>query len=215
MPSGWGGSALQQYNLHTGRTRTLYRGLAEAFVPYGDDILFTALVPNPPEVDTKGNGAPEQMYAVNQRTGKPTRPPSGITAAKDGADTFQTDGDLIIWNAALGALRAWRPVWGRSISLLPQEWKLAYKLNISAPANPRLYKHFIVWQPSVTYVLDLRTYSFARITPRVSESDVSGPYVSVIDTDTNLDVAKRRGEQRWTQHLLNLDRLPGLPGCRR
>jgi hypothetical protein len=219
VPSGWGGSALMQYNLGTGATRTLYRGLTESLVPYGNDVLFTGLVPHPPNVNSTtntGQGAPEQMYAVNQDSGKPVAPPKGITAGPDGAESMQSDGDLIIWNAALGALRAWRPSWGKSISLLPQDWPEGIKLGMSSPASPRLYDHFVIWQPSQTYALDLRTNTFTRLTPKpVSESGVSGSILSIEDTSTPLDVAKARGQQQWDQYVVNLKSLPGLPRCSR
>jgi hypothetical protein len=215
VPSGWGGSSLMQYTLATGRTRALYQGLTESFVPYRDIVLYTALIPNPPNVATDtGAGAPERVYAVEQDSGRPVDPPAGITAGEDAANTMVTDGDIVIWNAALGAVRAWRSSWGRSISLLPQDWPEAFKLGLGAPAHPRLYRHFLIWQPSETYVLDLQTDSFAQVTPKVSEFEVSGPILSVEDTSTPLEVSKRRHlEEQWDQHLMNLAELPHLRRC--
>jgi hypothetical protein len=181
---------------------------------YGKDVLFTGLVPHPPSVDTNtGEGAPERMYAVDQDSGKSVAPPVGITAGRDGAESMQTDGTMIIWNAAMGALRAWTPQWGRSISLLPQHWPEALKLHMSVPANPRLYGHFVVWQPSETYVLDLRTNTFARVTPNAGESEVTGRFLSLADTTTPLSVARSRGQQQWNQYLVDLATVPGLARC--
>ena len=216
VPSGWGGSALEQYELATGRTRTLYRGLTEAFVPYGSMVLYTGLVAHPPGVDTNtGQGAPETVYAVDQVTGRAVPPPAGITAGRDGAAEMQTDGDVIVWNAALGALRAWRPAWHRSITLVPQNWEAGMKQGWGPPANPRIFDRFVISQPGPEFVYDLTTNSLARLTSAADSvvADVSGPYLSLALSRTPTGVAHQRGEQEWDQYLVDLRGLPRLPRC--
>lgn len=216
--SGWGGSALMQYDLGSGQTRTLYRGLTESFVPYGASVLFTALLPHAPgpsASNNSGTGPPENVQAVDQRTGRSVPAPSGLTAGPDGANTMLADGDLVVWNTWDGAIHGWRPSWGKTITLVPSfsSWPEAAKLGLSSPAMPRLYGQFLVWNPSTDYVLDLRTNSFARLTAETSSEDLSGSALSLeVYADAKAyDAANQR--IRFDQYLLDLSTLPDLAGC--
>lgn len=218
---GWGGSQLMQYRFADGRTRVLYRGLTEAFTPYGSEILFTALAPGAanysPSSATDPAGAPEVVQAVDQASGQPATPPVGLTAGPDGANTMVSDGDLVVWNTWDGAVHAWRAGWQKTITLIPSfsNWPEAAKLGLGAPAMPRLSGHFLVWNPSSDYVLDLRTDSFAQLTSQTSTEDVSGNWLSLESyADAHAyDQAQRR--IRFDETLMNLSALPDLPGCGR
>lgn len=213
---GWGGSELMQYTFATGRTRRLYRGLTEALVPYGDLVLYTALTPGTkPPGETPGQGVPEVVQAVRQDDGTPAPAPQGISLGTDGADTMVSDGDLVAWSAASGAINAWRPEWGRTIVLVPgfSQWPLAQKLGMSDPTMLRLYGHFLVFNPSVVYVLDLTTNSFTPLTSRPSGEDVSGSWLQLSEFTTKDSYNKETLEEQSNQHLLNLAELPDLPGC--
>jgi hypothetical protein len=214
--TGWGGSALMQYGLATHRTRMLYRGLTESFVPYGSTVLFTGIVAHPPKrtpADT--NGPPERMYAVEQATGRPVPAPPGITAAADHPNTMVTNGDLVVWATDL-VIRAWRPGWGKSITLVPSgsEWPEGAKLGISGPVYPRLYKHFLVWNSGATFVLDLLTDTFAQLDPadHAGGEDLSGSILA-LQPSTNVSSNTAAPTHAFDQYLINLVGLPGLPRC--
>jgi hypothetical protein len=216
--AGWGGSSLMQYDLATGITRRLYAGLTEAFVPYRNTILFTGIVPDPPHYDPSDtSGAPEQMYAVDQTSGQSLPVPAGITAATDVANNIITDGNMIIWNTWEGGLRAWKASWGRSITLVPNidsTWPEIQKLGLSDATMPALYGHFLVFNPSETYVLDLHTNTFAQIVTTPDNEDVTGPWMSVEAYTTQNSYDRATNVGTYNQYLVNLSQLPDLPSCK-
>jgi hypothetical protein len=214
--SGWGGSALMQYDLSTGSQRVLYEGLTEAFVAYGSMVIFSAIVAHPPPFSTNtGNGPPELLRAVDQATGVEVAPPSGITVAADGAETIVTNDDIIIWNVGSvpgGGLRAWRPTWGRSITIFPNlGWPVGLALQLGAADMPRLTGHFLVFQPSSTYVIDLRTNTFARLAANPGTEEVSGSQLSLQEYTTPNSYTKSPVRLQLDQYLLNMQSLPDLP----
>jgi hypothetical protein len=214
--SGWGGSALMQYSLATHQTRVLYRGLTESFVPYGSMVLYTAIVSHPPRpTPTDSNGPPERMYAADQASGRPVPVPPGITAAADRPNTMVSNGDLIVWATDL-VIRAWRPEWGRSITLVPSggEWPEGSRLGISGPVYPRLYKHFLVWNSGATFVLDLLTDTFAELDPpdHAGGEDLSGSILA-LQPSTNVSSNTAAPTHAYDQYLINLATLPGLARC--
>jgi hypothetical protein len=214
--TGWGGSALMQYAFATGHTRTLYRGLAEALVPYGRVVLFTALIPGskPPAVDT-GQGPPATVYAIEQDSGQRVPAPAGITAGHDGADFMQTDGDLIVWNANDNALHAWRPEWGHSVVLVPDfsSWPLARKLGMADPQMPRLYGHFVVFSSGSVWILDLKTNSIARLTDVTVGEDMSGSELQLQEYSSSHSYDRATGRIQTDEYLIDLAKVPDLPGC--
>ena len=68
------GSRLRQYDLTTGRTRTLYSGLTQSYVTYRDQVLFTAAAGG-----TNADGTPRfAMRAVLADSGAAVTPPVGL-----------------------------------------------------------------------------------------------------------------------------------------
>jgi hypothetical protein len=181
-PGPWGGSELMQYTISTGKTRVLYRGLTTAFVPYRSIVLFTGLVPNAPAPKPTDTDTPLQMYAVDQTTGKRVQPPSGITAGRDFANTIVTDGDLIVWTTDL-SIRAWRPAWGRSISLIEDisRWPQGQRILGGGAGYPRLWHQFLFFDTGDPFVLDLKTDTFTRLIPKDqgNASDMSGSEIAI------------------------------------
>ena len=209
--TGWGGSELMQYSLAGGTTRVLYRGVATAFVPYGNSVLLTAVPPGTPPSDGSRE-PPLHDYAVDAATGRVSPGPAGITAAHDGPNTMTTDGDMVVW-ASDQTVRAWRPRWGRSVTLIPSpgSWRIATRLGIAGPTQVRLYRNFLVWSPGPTFVLDLETNSFARIKAAVSSDEMTGSYLST-ETD-GPGLASQPASVRSDQVLIDLRHLPNLPTC--
>jgi hypothetical protein len=211
-----------QYNLATGATRTLYQGLTEAFVPYQSMVLYSAIVKNPPPFATNtGNGPPEDLRAVDQATGAQVTPPPGITFAADGAETVVTSGDALVWNVGAlpgGGMRAWRPAWGRSITILPNlGWPLGTKLEMSSADMPRLYDHFVVFQPSSTYLIDLHTNTFARFNTLPGSEEVTGSQLNIEHFTTATSFTKNEANltlsrYQMDQYLIDMSHLPDLPG---
>lgn len=214
---GWGGSELMQYTLATGKTRRLYRGLVESFVPYGNDVLLAALTPGtkPPGPTASQQGIPETIQAFNQGDGTPAAAPSGIALGYDGADFMETDGDIVIWDNAKGALLAWRPQWGKTVTILPSfiDSPLAQKLGMSNATMPRLVGHFVIFQTGEIYVLDLKTNSFARLTNTASGEDLSGSALMLWELTSQDSYNKATGEEQTNGYVMNLSGLPDLPGC--
>jgi hypothetical protein len=214
--TGWGGSELVQYALATHQKRVLYRGLTESFVPYGSMVLYTGIVAHPPRPSpADSNGPPQRMYAVDQASGKPVPVPPGITAAADHPNTMVSNGDLVVWSTDL-VIRAWRPGWGRSITLVPSggEWPEGSRLGISGPVYPRLYKHFLVWNSGATFVLDLLTDTFAELDPpdHAGGEDLSGSILA-LQPSTNVSSNTAAPTHAYDQYLINLATLPGLARC--
>jgi len=214
--TGWGGSELVQYALATHQQRVLYRGLTESFVPYGSTVLFTGIVAHPPKpTPADSNGPPQRMYAVDQSSGRPAPVPPGITAAVDHPNTMVSDGDLVVWATDL-VIRAWRPEWGRSITLVPSggEWPEGSRLGISGPVYPRLYRHFLVWNSGATFVLDLLTDTFAELDPpdHAGGEDLSGSILA-LQPSTNVSSNTAAPTHAYDQYLIDLATLPGLPRC--
>jgi len=206
------GSELRQYDLATGRTRTLYSGLTQSYLVYGDTVFFTALA---------GSGAPNPdgtpplvLRAVVARTGAPAPVPAGLDAARDRPDFMVTDGDLVVWDTSDGGLRGWRPSWQRTVTLFPdlQQQRPAALADLGQPAMPRIYGHFLVWSDRQTYLLDLRTDSFVRLTPNHGVEDLAGSRLAMWQYATDGRPAAP-GHLTGTAYLLDLAALPGLPGC--
>jgi len=214
--TGWGGSQLMQYALATGQTKVLYRGLTESFVAYNDQLLYTAIAPTAPRPQpTDTNGPPERVVAIDQDTGTPTTLPAGLTIATDRPNYIISNGDLIVWTTDQ-VIRAWRPSWGKSVTLVPSgpSWPDGQRLQIAGPTYPALYGHTLLWDAGGVFVLDLITGSFAQLAQggRVAGEETTDGMVSI------QEYTKPGGNQvaaryQWDQYLFSLRGLPGLPAC--
>lgn len=218
--SGWGASELMQYSLRAGTTRTLYRGLTTVFVPYGNQVLFNGIAAHAPRPTptTLTGGPPMRIYAVDAATARSVPAPPGISAAADWPNTMAADGDLIVW-ATDQVVKAWRPSWGRSITLIPSsvDWPEGQRLGIAGPTYVRLYRNFLVWNPGNTYVLDLKTNSFAALDHGSASAgeDMSGSVLSMQDYTAPNSYNKTAHLYEFNQTLLDLQGLPDLPPCGR
>jgi hypothetical protein len=124
---------------------------------------------------------------------------------------------MIIWNTWEGGLRAWKASWGRSITLVPNidsTWPEIQKLGLSDATMPALYGHFLVFNPSETYVLDLHTNTFAQIVTTPDNEDVTGPWMSVEAYTTQNSYDRATNVGTYNQYLVNLSQLPDLPSCK-
>jgi hypothetical protein len=212
----WGGSEIQQYNLATGTTRTLYQGLAEALVPFGNDLLFTAV---PANADKSVQDVPVAMLAVNQDTGTMVAAPSGITAATDGAFSFATSDGTLVWNTRDGGINGWRADWGHSVVLVPGldatnsgNWTRPTDMRISGAGTPSIYKQFLVWFADGTYIMDLKTGSFTTLTTRPGGVNSSGSMVSLEEYAS--DTKPNFGDPiSMNQTMIDLAKIPAFPSC--
>ena len=206
----WGGSEIRRYDLTTGRTRTMYRGLANVLAPYRHDVVFTAVDPHAPR---NLANPPMIMAAFDPVTGHPDTAPAGITAAADGAFALQSSGGTLIWNTADAALKGWNARWGRSITLFPSfsDWPLGARLQMSGPGSPRIYHQYVAMYSGNDYVLDLKTNSFVQLTRNAGGEDMSGPALA-IEQYTNPG-RPARYHYIFDQTVLRLDQLPDLHPC--
>ena len=208
----WGGSEVRVYDLASGTTRVLYRGLAQAATVMGLAALFTAVVPNAPKSATN---PPMTLEAVDLATGRPVPAPTGVTAPSDNAFSLRYDAGTLIWNTSTGQLRGWRADWGRSITLLPGNtdvWPLGQKIGTSGAGYPRIYRHFVVVHDGVTMVLDLRTNSLAVLSTNAGAEDTSGSTASVSQYSTSSKPAF--GEAfSLDVTVFSLAGLPDLSAC--
>jgi hypothetical protein len=207
----WGGSDIKQYELATGRIKTVYHGLANAIVVADSKLLFTAVVP---DASTKLEAPPMGVSAVDQVSGRPVGVPAGITAGSDGAFTIEYSAGTLIWNTSKGAIRGWNQQWGRSITLVPalDDWPLGQQLGLSGPAYPRIYHQYVIWQPGKTYVLDLKTNSFTALSRAPGGEELSGSHLAIEQYSSTAEPA-RVGTYAFDQTVLDLALLPDLGLC--
>lgn len=205
------GSELMQYTLGTGRLRMLYRGVVTAFVPYtSSQLLYIASA-------TRSDPA-ATVQMIDQVTGRSEPAPIGITAAANNPVAIVSNGDMVVWNGDPGGvLRAWRPAWRRSITLVPAPvgWPLGRRLQMSGASYPRIYGHFLVFESGGVFVLDLTTDTFAQLIPEshVGQDKMSAGMLS-IEAYTN----RTKGNVvtpkiQYDQYLFSLRGLPDLPRC--
>ncbi|UQX89288.1 hypothetical protein M6D93_04605 [Jatrophihabitans telluris] len=204
-----GSNELQQYNLATGKIRTLYRGLSEAIVLVGDQVWFSAVDPHAKPTD---QDPPMQMAGVDEETGRPVPVPAEITAGKDRSFVMRYGYGTLVWGTFSGNLMAWRPEWGRSITLVPFDWPLGEKLGLSGAGYPRIFKQFVVWQPGSTYVLDLKTNSFAELIANAGGEDMTGSQLAM-EWYTEAEPKKEAGKWPFDASIIDLSTLPDLDPC--
>jgi hypothetical protein len=213
--TGWGGSEIEQYNLATGRIRTLYRGLTTAFVPYGAKLLYSELRPDAPPggPSIEGESPPMRMAAVDQRSGRSVPAPAGLSLAADDPVNVVTNGDMIVWGTLHANMRAWTPAWGRSITIIPSDWPAGRRVGVTAsPGQPRLYGHFLVWEPGTVWVLDLKTNTIAPLTRTFAVENLSGSMLSV-EAYTAATARGLVNDEQWDQFIIDLAHMPDLPAC--
>ncbi len=192
------GSELMQYSFATGRTRVLYDGLAEAFVPYGKRILFTA----PPNGARGNDGRPARLvvHALDQSTGQPARIPAGLSAGRDAAFRMVTNGYAIAWISAPGnEVRVWTPAWGRTITVAR-----------GAMDDLGMYRQFLVYrdQAGKITVMDLAADSTAKLVKHNGFPDLGGHYLGLWQATTDDPT-----NGAYVSYLIDLAKLPDLPSC--
>ena len=216
--NGWGGSEIEQYTLATGTTRVLYRGLTTALATYGRLVVFTALkpgLPRPTPAQASSQNPPMTVGAVDQDTGRPVTLPPGLTVGTDNPYAIDSFGDLLIWTTNGGGVRAWRPHWARSITILPAlaaGWPPTVQYSLTGPTLPRLYRQFLLVGLGHVWALDLRTNTLAPLTAHPGVEDVTGSYVAL---GQNADDPIRTSAQgtRSDESVLNLAHVPDLPSA--
>lgn len=214
---GAAGSALMRYDFGTDATTTVTSGLVTALVAYRGRILVTAVPSGPLTAPSQNSPNPAQVVrAFDEITGAESPAPAGITAGPEQPDWFSTDGDLLVWNTSAGKVRAWRPSWGASIDLLPDfgTWHAGTKLNppVGYPGYPRIVGHFLAWLSGQTYVLDLHTNSFVRLTSNNGGLEASGTRLEFLQYVHSTKPAIGQGLE-FTQWVLDMATLPDLPRC--
>jgi hypothetical protein len=207
------GSELMQYDIASGKTRVLYRGLVTSFVQYNDTVLYAAV--DQGQSPQPGSELSMHLAAVAADTGAPTKPPDGLTFAADSPNTVRTDGTMIVWSTDQ-SIRAWTPSWKQSVTLVPdptEGWPTATKLQLGPPTYPRIFGDYLVWNSNGTYVLDLKNGAFTRLEIAPSGIDMSEAVVSIEQNSagTSYDTTSNTGT--YDQHLLNLRDLVELPQC--
>lgn len=210
------GSEFMQYDFATGRTRRLYDGLVTALVPYHHDVLFVAAPPGPAPNNNPNapNNPPQIVRAINQRTGVEVPAPAGLDAGPSLPFQMITNGDLIAWDTWTGGLRAWRPAWGRTKTLLPSLAARPPGLRgLSTPQDFSIHRDLLFFSDLKTYVLDLRTDSMTALSSRDGRSYAGpGSYLGMWQ-DANHPRPIVHGEIDYSAYLVNLAHLPDLPSC--
>jgi hypothetical protein len=207
------GSSLQQYDLTTGRTRTMFTGLVTAAVPYGNEVLLAGT----PEsaIDRVGNNRLNTtVHAVDQASADPMPTPAGLVLGHDGPQQMVTDGDLVAWDTNNAGIRAWRPEWRATRTLFPDYQHVPRNLaGINYPDNLGLGGHFLVWNGPRDWIMDLRTDSVTPISDRAGQVDLSGRRLMFWQDTAQPLAAGPTGPFTYSASLLDLEKLPDLPFC--
>ncbi len=208
----WGGSEVRAYDLRTGATRTLYRGLSQALAVVNGTLIYTRVAPH---ADTTAAEPSWSVGAAADATGRAVTAPAGITAGPDNAVAMRGSDGTLIWSMPSGSIRGWNASWGRSITLLPglADWPIALKIGLAGAGYPRIYKHFVTWAAGTVWVLDLTTNSFAALTNQVSGEDLSGSRLE-IEQYTTTPTTKDQPTHEFDQTVIDLAKLSDLGSCR-
>jgi hypothetical protein len=208
------GSSLRQYDLATGRTRTMFTGLVTAAVAYGHDVLLAGTPAA--AIDRVGNNRLDTtVHAVDQVSGRPVPPPRGLDLDHDGPQQLVTDGDLVAWDTNNAGIRAWRPQWAATRTLFPDYQHVPRSLaGINYPDNLGIGGHFLVWNGPRDWIMDLRTDSVAAISDRAGQVDLSGNRLMFWQDTARPLAAGPAGPFTYSASLLDLDTVPDLPSCR-
>jgi hypothetical protein len=210
------GSALMQYDITTRRTRVIYSGLVTAAVPYHQQVLFAgasaaALLAG------HGKNPPTTLHAADQSTGAAVAPPPGLDIGSDDPFQMVTNGDLIAWDSDNGGLRAWRPAWRHTRTLMPSltDPDLPSRLaEIAQTEDLGIYGHFITWNSPYDYVFDWRTGSITALTTHHGTVDLSGRRLQLWQYTSSNPPTNPNGPYTYSAYLLDLSTLPDLPACR-
>lgn len=207
------GSSLMQYDLSSGRIRTMFSGLVTTAVPYRDDVLLAGTPES--DIDRVGNNRLDTtVHAIDQATGAPAPTPAGMVLGHDGPQQMVTDGDLVAWNTNNAGIRAWRPEWGATRTLFPDYQHVPRNLaGINYPDNLGLGGHFLVWNGPRDWIMDLRTDSVTAISDRAGQVDLSGQRLMFWQDTAKPLTAGPAGPFTYSASLLDLDKLPDLPPC--
>lgn len=209
------GSEVVQYDLATGRKRVLYDGVAAAVRPYRGSVLFTAVPPGPKTGHIVAASGNRNMVvrAVDEQTGKEVPAPKGLTAGRDGAFTMVSNGDLVAWNRWQGGIAAWRPSWGKTLLLSQDDGGPGGLRDLVGADSLGLYRQFLIFRAAGRqWVLDLRTDSIAALTPHVGRVAFgAGHYLSI--WQSNGPNGANTMKYGYTASLIDLAKLPDLPGC--
>lgn len=207
------GSSLLQYDLTSGRTRTMFTGLVTAAVPYRDEVLLAGT----PEdaIDTVGNNRLNtSIHAIDQVSGRPVTRPRGLDLGHDGPLEMVTNGDLVAWDTNNAGIRAWRPGWATTRTVFPDYQHVPRNLaGISHADNLGISGQFLVWNGPRDWVMDLHTDSVAAISDRAGQVDLSGHRLMFWQDTARPLAAGPKGPFTYSASLLDLDTVPDLPGC--
>ncbi|UQX87612.1 hypothetical protein M6D93_15070 [Jatrophihabitans telluris] len=204
-----GTDELIQYDLATGRMRTMYRGRLGAVALVGAAVWFSRAVAASNPMD---DNPPMTMAGFDERSGRPVAVPAGITAAEDHAVSMYYHSGTLSWSTRMGELRAWRVQWGSSITLLPGTGAVTTRLGLSDQLVPRVYRDFVVISAGGTYVLDLRTNSLARLGKSSTAGDLTGSILALRDYGSH-DPVTGAGIGPSGVAVVDLAHLPRLPRC--
>lgn len=210
------GSELMQYDIARHITRIIYRGLVTAAGVDGDRVLFAT------GQQPAHRYAPPTRYTMrvaDQATGRLLPALPGLRLGGDRPDLIVSNGDLVVWDTQAGGLRAWRPAWHRTRTLLPT-------LNGNAPraladaASVRdlgLYRQFLTWDVGSQgdYVMDLRTDSLTQLTPHFGQVASAANLLQAwqYDTPGTNKNAALEGNYRYHEYVIDLATAPDLPTC--
>ena len=220
----WGGSEIVQYNIARATSRIVYRGLAQALAPFGNELVFTGV---PADADRSATDVPWSVLAVDQDSGSSVPAPTGISAAADGAFTMAASDGTIVWNTHDGGINGWRADWGHSVVLVPglssnndANWKRPASMRISGAGEVSIYNQFLAWSADGQYLMDLKTGSFTSLSTRTGDSSPSGAG-GLATAGSMLSLEEFTADTRpavgdpidFNQTVIDLARLADLPQC--
>ncbi|WOX25044.1 hypothetical protein [Streptomyces solicathayae] len=150
-------------------------------------------------------GAGTRLTAVSRATLRPAPLPGPIAALRD-VRAVASDGTTWAWVAGEPEQRlmVWRTGDARPAAAVTRS------PGADGVDQVRVNGRLVTWRtPETSYALDLRSGSYARITPPYGYAQGGGGTLAVAYSEGN---AKTAGARAVIQ-VVRADRLPGLPGC--
>ena len=142
-------TVLSGYRLSDGRTERLSTGYGRAPVRFGSMLVWA---------DSDGPGQTSSLRALDLATHQPTAVPAALTGVR-GPYYLAGDADTLAWMGGTKGrqVEVWRVGWPRPRLLVDRA---------SSPQLPRIAGDVVVFAADdAVYAADLRSWSYARVTP--------------------------------------------------
>ncbi|GAA3521674.1 hypothetical protein [Actinocatenispora rupis] len=187
-----GTTELHRYTLLTGDDQVVRAGHPGTPFLFGGDLVW----PESPKPD-----ALTALHAVAMETGTPAALPGALAAVRGPAFIAGT-GDAAAWvDADVHSLWVWRPTWPRPVRAL----RVAEGRNLQWV---RVAGDLVTWDDGTAqFGADLRTGSYAQLTPRYGYTVADGDALAVGYAPAS------KTDDGAPPTLVRVSDLPPLPGC--